>query len=84
MVSNYELIEKLEKLPFFNSLLKNGIIPINWMDYKSIYDFYNEQYKRLHLTGLTKPKARASAVTITADEYGITERTVYLIIKKMK
>lgn len=84
MVSNYELIEKLERLPFFNALLKSGIVAINWIDYKVIYEFYTIERDRLEAKGFSKAKSRGSAVTTTADEYNISERNVYLIIKKME
>lgn len=72
----YELIQKLEDLPYFNELLKRGLVPINWMDYKLIFEFYESELK--------KEKFRKQALTNTAVEFNVSERTVYLIIKKMK
>lgn len=72
----YELIEKLESLPYFNELLKRGLVPINWVDYKVIYEFYQSE--------LPKYKKRQQALTNTADEFDVSERSVYLIIQKMK
>ena len=75
MVSKYKLLEKLEKLNYFNELLKQGIIPINWLTYKQIYEFYcqekqNEKGKQL--------------ITNVAEEFKISESSVYDIVKKMK
>lgn len=76
MENTYDLIQKLEDLPYFNELLKSGLVPINWVDYKLIYEYYR--------TELKKEKFRKQALTNTADEFNVSERTVYLIIKKMK
>lgn len=76
MVTTYELIEKLEQLDYFNALLRQGIIPMNWVDYKVIYEFYTSERK--------KEKFKKQALTNTADEFNVSERTVYLIIQKMK
>ncbi len=75
-MSTYELINKLEKLDYFNDLLKSGLVPLNWLDYKLIYEFYQVQR--------TKEKLKKQALTNTADEFNVSERTVYLIIQKMK
>lgn len=83
-MSNYKLIVMLEKLPYFNELLTEGIIPMNWIDYKVIYEFYCVEVERLKREGFSKSRARSTANTLTAEEYGISERTVYAIIVKMK
>ncbi len=51
-MSNYNLITQLEKLLNFNTLLTQGIIPINWIDYKVIYEFYCVEAERLKREGL--------------------------------
>lgn len=83
-MSAYENLQKLEELPYFNLLLTNGIIPMTWIDYKVIYEFYLDQLKDLERQGFASSKAKGTANTITADEYSISERTVYVIIQKMK
>lgn len=75
-MSTYDLINKLEDLPYFNDLLKSGLVPVNWLDYKLIYEFYRVQR--------AKEKFKKQALTNTADEFNVSERTVYLIIQKMK
>ncbi|WP_097055529.1 hypothetical protein [Salinimicrobium sediminis] len=75
-MSTYELIEKLEKLDYFSDLFRSGILPPHWLDYKVIYEYYQEQLK--------KEKLRKQALTNTADEFNVSERTVYIIIQKMK
>lgn len=74
-MSTYDLINKLEKLDYFNELLKSGLVPVNWIDYKVIYEFYKKE--RISC------KYRKQALTNTADEFSISERSVYLIIQKM-
>lgn len=83
-MSAYENLLKLEKLPYFNLLLQRGLVPINWMDYKVIYEFYLDQVENLRRDGFTAPKAKRTANTITADEYSISESSVYKIIQKMR
>lgn len=80
----YELIQELESLPYFNDLLKKGLVPVNWLDYKVIYEFYVDKLKELQREGLPKRKASRTAKTITSDEFGIGESSVYQIIRKMK
>lgn len=75
-MSTYDLIEKLEKLDYFNDLLKRGLVPLNWLDYKVIFEFYTAERK--------KQKFNKQALTNTAQEFNVSERTVYLIIQKMK
>ena len=71
----YNLISKLEKLPYFNELLMQGILPLNWKNYKEIYEFYliekeTEKGKQL--------------ITNVAENFNISERSVYLIVQKME
>lgn len=75
-MSTYDLINKLEKLDYFNDLLTSGILPSNWLDYKVIFEFYQKERERCD--------RRKKALTNTADEFNVSERTVYLIIQKMK
>ena len=42
-MSTYELIAKLSQLDYFKDLLKQGIVPINWTNYKQIYEFYQQE-----------------------------------------
>lgn len=71
----HELIKKLEELDYFPELLKSGIIPMNWVDYKVIYEFYLSEKQK------TKGK---QLITNVAEEFSISERGVYLIVQKMK
>jgi len=74
-VSNYELITKLEKLDYFNDLLKQGIVPINWTTYKQIYEFYCVEKQ--------KEKGK-QLITNVCEKFRLSESSVYEIIKKMK
>jgi hypothetical protein len=75
MVANYELILQLEKLDYFNKLVKKGILPLSWKNYKEIYEFY--------LVEKNKEKGK-QLVTNVAEQFKISERSVYLIIQKME
>ncbi|TYP71487.1 hypothetical protein [Aquimarina intermedia] len=80
----YELIKKLEKLPYYNNLLKSGVVPISWVDYKVIYEFYQKEIIRLIRGGFSQSKAKRQAKTNASEEFNIGESTVYWIVKKMK
>lgn len=80
----YELITELEKLDYFPSLLKRGIIPVNWIDYKVIYEFYLKELDSLKVKGSASPKIKRQAKSNTAEEFSVSEVQVYRIIQKMK
>lgn len=80
----YELIQKLESLDYFDSLLKHGIVPVNWVDYKVIYEFYLRELERLKIKGSVSPKIKRQAKCNTAEEFSVSEVQVYKIIQKMK
>ena len=68
----------------FSLLVKKGIIPINWIDYKVIYEYYLKELEKFDIKGKVSSKNKRQAKENTAEEYNISERTVYLIISKMK
>lgn len=72
----YRLIQKLEEEQLLNDLLSRGIVPINWIDYKLIYEYYQGQAE--------KEQKRMQAIANTAEEFNISERLVYVIIQKMR
>ncbi|UAB84346.1 hypothetical protein INR75_19685 [Zunongwangia sp. SCSIO 43204] len=71
----YQLLHKLENLPFYNKLFTTGIVPMIWLDYKLIYEFYLEELKS---------QKKVQAITNTAEEFNLSERSIYSIIRKMK
>jgi len=79
----YELIQKLEKLDYFDQLLKGGIVPMNMIDYKVIYEFYMNDLKRLKSDKWAK-NIKGQAKSNTAEEFNITERMVWVIVKRMR
>ena len=84
MVANYELILELEKLDYFNKLVKKGILPLSWKNYKEIYEFYLVEKNKLKLNKWTKKKTYRQAKSNTSEKFRISERSVYLIIQKME
>jgi hypothetical protein len=84
MVANYELILQLEKLDYFNKLVKKGILPLSWKNYKEIYEFYLVEKNKLKLNKWTKKKTFRQAKSNTSEKFNISERSVYLIIQKME
>lgn len=83
----FQLLEKLEKLPYFSQLLATGIIPVNWITYKQVFEFYNNEVKRLTLNKTLSSgelgEIRRTSITTTAEEFRIGESSVYRIIQKM-
>ena len=74
-MSTYELIAKLSQLDYFKDLLKQGIIPLNWTNYKQIYEFYQEE----------KQYAKGKQlITNVCEKFKISESSVYAIVKKME
>jgi hypothetical protein len=80
----YELLTKLENLPYFQDLLNKGIIPINLFKNKEIYEFYLAEKNKLQLNKWTKKKTFRQAKSNTSEKFKISERSVYLIIQKME
>ena len=84
----YELIKRLESLDYFPQILTSGIIPMNWIDYKVIYEFYISEIAKLNkggkVTGQELRTAKRTAKTYTADEFKIAESSVYRLIQKME
>lgn len=83
-MSAYDLISKLEKLDYFSELLTHGLVPINWLDYKVIYEFYLNELEKFRVDGKVSAKNKRQAKENTAEEYGVSEVQVYRIIQKMK
>ena len=87
-ISTYELIKKLETLEYYPQILTTGIVPMNWIDYKVIYEFYLDELKVFSkhgiLTGQELRTAKRTAVTSAVDEFKIGESSVYRIIKNME
>lgn len=71
----YKLIKELEQLPYFKDLLKQGIIPLSWIDYKVIYEFYLRE---------SENESGTQLISNVANEFNISERLVYKIVQKMK
>ena len=77
-------MNKLEQLPFFSELLSSGIIPVNLVTYKVIFEFYVKDLERLQSAKYKIKGVKRQAKENTAQEFNISERSVYLILEKMK
>lgn len=73
-MSNYEFLKAIPKDNFYQ-FINRGIIPIHIMDYLTIYERYLKELENNKVT---------VSVTFCADEYNVSERTIYKIIKFMK
>ena len=76
MVTTYQLICSLMKQENFTQMLKAGIIPIQWVDYKQIYEHYRQEYAR----GIR----HTEAILYTADEFSVSENWVWKVKYKME
>jgi len=72
--NNYDFITGInEKL--YLELIQRGIVPINIMTYRTIYECYLNELKKYKKT---------VAITYCAEKYRVTERTIRNAIKFMK
>ena len=83
MSATYELIKKLEQLDYFPQILTSGLIPMNWIDYSVIYEFYLKDLETILKGEPSNQKARRQSKANTAEEFNIGESSVYRIIKLM-
>ena len=72
-VALVDLLRENETLMF--SLLKRGVFPPSVLNKKLYYEFFLLERKNFKTV---------QAVTNTADEFKVSERTIYLAIKLMK
>ena len=75
MGNTYELIKKSEDDILFLHLLKKGLIPISVLDKKVYYERFLKE------RGFN---SKAQAITNTAEEYNVSERTIRRAIAFMK
>lgn len=74
--SNYELINELKRLNLFNKMIRNGLVSLSFDSYHSVYEYYLNISKTID--------SKADVIGETALEFNISERSVYVIINKMK
>ena len=75
MVNTYEIITIANESGLLNLLVQKGIVPITFMDYKSIYDSY-----MVH----RKSKGKMQSYEDCAFDCSVSEKTVRLVVKKME
>lgn len=76
VVTVYQLINQLSKRDDFKLLMKSGIIPIQYLDWKVIYEFYTKERSR----GIR----HSEAITFTAEEFGKSDNWVWKVKYKME
>lgn len=62
-----ELIKSMEELGLFTPLLQKGIISLKIMSYKVYYERFKQEEQRF---------GKVQALTNTADEFRVTEKTI--------
>ena len=75
MDTTYNLIKKIENDSLFIILLKKGLIPLSILDRKCYYERYLLE---------RNTNGKLQSITNTADEYNVSERTIYNAIKLME
>lgn len=83
-MSLYQIILKLEQLDYFPELIKKGIIPAIFIDYKVIYEYYLSQVPTLHKSEKLNRSHRRKAKVIAAEEFNLSEAQVYKIVRKLE
>lgn len=76
MVTNYQLLIRLEKEGTLKQLIKRGLISTTVLFYLEVYKFYLEQHPKF--------KKKTESVYRTADHFNISDQSVYRIILKMQ
>lgn len=76
-----EILVQNEKNPLFLSLLSKGVIPLSVLDKKVYYEFYKLQCQELESE--SRKGWKMDAITITAEEFNVSENTIYRAIKTM-
>ena len=75
MGNTYELIKQTEDEILFLNLLRKGLIPISVMDKKVYYEHYLNERKK---------NGKMQAITNTAEEYNVSERTIRRALEVME
>ena len=75
MGSTYELITKIENDSTFLNLLRKGLIPLSVLDRKCYYERYTLELKT---------NTKMQSISNAAEEYNVSERTIYNAIKFME
>lgn len=78
----YQLIQELNETGKLNLFIRKGLIPLSVLDYKNIYEYYNEQVIRLKNKGVKKYKMQA--LENTCIKFDCQNDKVYYAIKKME
>lgn len=76
VVTNYKLLKQLEQEGTLKQLIKRGLISTTVLFYVDVYKFYLEISP--------KYKKKTEAVYRTADQFNISDMSVYRIILKMQ
>lgn len=73
-LTTYDLIERVESDPLYLHLFKKGVISLSLLNYKVYYERYQSELKR---------HKKCQAITNTAIEFCVDERTIRRAIKMM-
>lgn len=74
--SNYELINELKRQNLFTKMIRNGLVSSSFESYHNIY----ERYLQLSTSNAKK----RDIICDISIEFNVSERSIYIIINKMK
>lgn len=78
----YQLIQELAKDNRLNLFIRKGLISLSILDYKNIYEYYNQQKEDLKNKGIRKYKMQA--LENTCIQFECEKDKIYYAIKKME
>ena len=70
---NYDFLKNID-YKLFLEFVRRGIIPVNIMDYLTVYETYLNE---------VKTNKKSIAITYCADKYNCSERTIHNVINFM-
>lgn len=71
-----EILDRLHETGELRKLVHSGLISVNVIQWRKIYHAYNFR--------LTQIESSVQAVSDTADMFGVSDRTVFRIIERLK
>lgn len=70
-----DIIEEMIRVGIFDKAIRSGLVSISFKRYYKIYKYYIDKRTK---------SSKMCSIVATSEEFNISERSVYLIIDKMK
>tara|TARA_R110002167_G_scaffold81296_2_gene222674 strand:+ start:10827 stop:11057 length:231 start_codon:yes stop_codon:yes gene_type:complete len=75
MVNTFEILNSLDDAEILPMLVRKGIVPITFLDYRNIYEKYLEYRKK---------NGKMQSYESTATDCNVSEVTVRIVVKRME